>query len=628
MATSATKKEATESVRELVDVVDQIEAKLDQTAARVEEKITKLQAQHKYLRNFPWIGLLALITVLMCGAGAFVVLWTVDNRTQAHWIPHITPNMAVTILNSVSTIALGIAISQGVAINWWRQALKGSTIKDLHRSWSFAASIVQLVLSGRYFNVIALASLMAKFAIIDGVLFQRALTTQAIWEPKAVPKEISGFARTQFPTTGYLDGTGEGVLSETPAWNALLNNWLQNPSQQSVSIFNMTGSDDYCYTSAVGPGFAWSCTSTTEDIDYGLQASKNFNGSDTSSWQNLPLFSVDFTPQLSTTNSTLIVDLMFTQASGGADEFGSCPAVLTRSRCELIPAMLNYTFTIFNETSDKHSPADSIVYLDTTKDLETGNFSYESLYNIIEPLTVKEDLEPRGKTMLGGFYVGLDTAYTSSVTLNYTGNGTEGGFTVKHSGSAGQQAVSGIPTGDYCNWTFSDPTSIVYEAISQWSFLMSFYNTSLGDDTYTSFVSPSRHSPKTVLYSVQWMYYVGGIVSMFVCVLCTIPSYYGYWQLSRKVSLGPFEIAHAFGAPMLVDQVAERREREYNGEVKILLQDVGMKKVQLTGGDGASRVVVVSDGNGNERQINVEGHEKVTGVVVMDGNGRERHVRS
>jgi hypothetical protein len=36
-------------------------------------------------------------------------------------------------------------------------------------------------------------------------------------------------------------------------------------------------------------------------------------------------------------------------------------------------------------------------------------------------------------------------------------------------------------------------------------------------------------------------------------VVAVIPLYYGFWEMGRKVSMNPLEIARAFGAPVMED---------------------------------------------------------------------------
>lgn len=84
--------------------------------------------------------------------------------TKGSWPKQIRPSVILSLLNNLANLAFGLAIANGVAIAWWRKALKGSTIEQLHKSWNFSSSIKSVALAGRGFNGIALAALMAKYA--------------------------------------------------------------------------------------------------------------------------------------------------------------------------------------------------------------------------------------------------------------------------------------------------------------------------------------------------------------------------------------------------------------------------------------------------------------------------------
>ena len=72
----------------------------------------------------------------------------------------------------------------GVAIAWWRKALQGSTVNELHNSWAFSTSIKDICLKNKFFNAVALAALMTKFAIIDGMLYQKGTYTYTDMAPE------------------------------------------------------------------------------------------------------------------------------------------------------------------------------------------------------------------------------------------------------------------------------------------------------------------------------------------------------------------------------------------------------------------------------------------------------------
>jgi hypothetical protein len=93
----------------------------------------------------------------------------------------------------------------GIAIAWWRQALKGASIQDLHTSWSFSSSLKSIATSLKYFNVIALASLTAKLTIVDNMLMQRATTTTNAQDAPVQIHNISMYTNDTIPFTGYAN---------------------------------------------------------------------------------------------------------------------------------------------------------------------------------------------------------------------------------------------------------------------------------------------------------------------------------------------------------------------------------------------------------------------------------------
>jgi hypothetical protein len=174
--------------------------------------------------RFPWMGFGALLTVLLCAGGSIAVLVTSNGKSQNDWPEEIAPNVLLNVMTSIANICFAIAIGMsllqkdnvpqrwlivignGIAIAWWRKALAGSSIQDLHRSWSYSTSLSQIIFSLKGFNVIALAALTAKLTIIDSTLMQRATTTETRTDPPIQVYNISGFANETLGLTGQVSG--------------------------------------------------------------------------------------------------------------------------------------------------------------------------------------------------------------------------------------------------------------------------------------------------------------------------------------------------------------------------------------------------------------------------------------
>ncbi|KAN0096387.1 hypothetical protein V8E51_015192 [Hyaloscypha variabilis] len=71
--------------------------------------------------RFPWMGILALLIVLCTVGAAAGVLAASDQQPIGTW--RVQPTVYLSIASTIATIALGIALGQGVIIAWWTRAM-------------------------------------------------------------------------------------------------------------------------------------------------------------------------------------------------------------------------------------------------------------------------------------------------------------------------------------------------------------------------------------------------------------------------------------------------------------------------------------------------------------------------
>ena len=170
----------------------------------------------------PWWGLGAIFLALACSAGSYLVLRLSHNAPAYRWPHWIAPNICLSILSSLSSIAITYAIGEGIAIAWWRCAMRGASVRELHSTWAFGASTKAIFTNLKFFNAVALASLMAKFSLIDGVLFQRATSTYMWidWD-NTLPVPIEAFTQESFPVTAVMgfqnDTTSTSFTAVSPS---------------------------------------------------------------------------------------------------------------------------------------------------------------------------------------------------------------------------------------------------------------------------------------------------------------------------------------------------------------------------------------------------------------------------
>jgi hypothetical protein len=79
---------------------------------------------------------------------------------------------------------------------------------------------------------------------------------------------------------------------------------------------------------------------------------------------------------------------------------------------------------------------------------------------------------------------------------------------------------------------------------------------------------------KDVFYKTNWKYAGGAVAATVLIILCIVPLYWKFWELGRKVTLGPFEIASAFQSPHFSS------DRIITGHTEEVLKYTGTKRVR------------------------------------------------
>lgn len=92
----------------------------------------------------------------------------------------------------------------------WRKALNGATVSELHISWSFSTSALDLLTAGKGSNFTALAAWTAKLSLIDNLPLQQAAGDEpgvaTIWK---APVRISIVDTIPNNYRGYFSQGGE-----------------------------------------------------------------------------------------------------------------------------------------------------------------------------------------------------------------------------------------------------------------------------------------------------------------------------------------------------------------------------------------------------------------------------------
>ncbi|KAH0157093.1 hypothetical protein KCU67_g8051, partial [Aureobasidium melanogenum] len=580
--------------------------------------------------RFPWNGAIALFTIILCANSSLIVLLVSDSKKQKHWAEKIGPSVLLSAFNGIANICFGVAIANGVAITWWRKALRGATIKELHRSWQFSSSIKDVVLYGRYFNFIALAALAAKLTIIDGILLQKAAgTTIMADDPRNFT--VSMYVNDTMPVTAtFADRSGNVSLMDW--FGSDVHYWSQNGGIYGPPYNYCNGT---CLFDIHGTGFAIDCQSEEIAMDYGkavFEEALTLSQSNDSSSLNITaertLFDVTFeaiygASDVNDDYSKIQMNLTFTNATATPGDPPSCPGKLTRHSCILRPAIIRYPVTIEDTSNDatsiitvenmylgynttsysgqvRYYNKKRDIYYSADEDMSqvmTGTLYDASLhqledYSVVAYKNILEDpsfFTGNSPTVLGGIVEALNRNLAGTSSMHYD----SGRFRVDQTGAAGYKPFDfhrNTSTG--CDLAFSDPLDYTILQLNSLMFVMAVDvwgdNWENNNYTFTKDFEAVQYGT-SIHYKTNKPYMWGALASMLVCVLCVLPSYWGYWQLGRDVTLGPFEIANAFRAPVL-DHPAVA-----NAGVKDLIREVGQREVKygaMVQNDASGRLAI------------------------------------
>lgn len=554
-----------------------------------------------FMNQFPWIGFAGLITMLFATACAVAILALSDGKRVKDWplasFP-IQPNVLLNIANQVQNLGLLTMIGQGLAIAWWRKAMSGASLKTLHNDHAYSYSVYSIITSGKHFNWIALAALMTKFAVIDSTLFQKATRTEITQQVRYMTTPVTAWIDTQWQSrSGGIPGDEGNIKTIDAPWADVLdayngkiaNGKMHDALAGRASFFDCPSRQE-CSGLIKGIGFGYNCTTDIENVDYGVQQQGSRGGVQTS----YPLWSVNFNTSWASPEksyASVMLDMLYVDSHAGENK-NSCPGTLTRRTCEIRPALVEYPITVMTPSKEELAGGNIVVHIKFYEDNTTVPLSssldqveqidYLKLLNYVD----MEEYFNQTSTIGALTYV-LNNLYSSSANLTYTTD-----WDVQARGGLAQStfyAESSKDTASRCWYDIDragkdDPTVEMLRKINTLSFVAGLYlnrapTIDVKDRAKQGLPSQTINTSVTGIvevYHTEFGYVGGALAATFITLLMVLPVYWGFWQLGRKVTLGPLEISNAFGAPI----IAPDRTRAYHGDFDQVLEDVGKRRVQ------------------------------------------------
>ncbi|CAD0044427.1 unnamed protein product [Aureobasidium pullulans] len=340
--------------------------------------------------------------------------------------------------------------------------------------------------------------------------------------------------------------------------------------------------DGTCVLDIHGAGFEFDCVSEETPMNYGADAVQDAvalaTSNDTSTFNGTfeySLFGITFESfygdaEVDGDYSRIVMNVTSTMASSSENDTYSCPGNVTKHSCVLRPAIISYPVTVedttqslANNVQSSATKAISNMYLGYNTTSYGGQVYYEDerQYNA----TNKQ---------LNNYSLALVRYYQGSSSMHFDGIY---GFLVTQNGSA-EVTYGAVPlTSHGCDLEYQDPLDTLVQDINALMFSLSVDPWQLNEvnNNWSEYKTINATQYGTSIhYKTNRAFMYGAIASILLCILCVLPSYYGYWQLGRDVTLGPFEIANAFRAPVLDHPAAA------NAGVKDLIREVGQREVK------------------------------------------------
>ncbi|KAF5025504.1 hypothetical protein F66182_2409 [Fusarium sp. NRRL 66182] len=460
-----------------------------------------------FWKRLPYRGIGMWLLALIGTVAAALILVYSDGVPVKHWDENIQPTVWLALTSALSGAFLACAFSEGAAISYWRAAGKPVTLQQLQAVYGSSTGIIEAAINLFTWKskTLGLASILMTLSVLRGPLMQRASSTANKYEAQQ--------GTLDFHIARELPGNYASILTgRTHSVSFLSKNFseiAQSYSNRDDMLAFNTNCDN-CTTTVQGFGFDVNCTDSRRDFSLAVGTSR---GSMLRAMDTTYLFQVNITE--------------FSDYSVYDMEHGS---------------FLRYT-TLYKDTSS----CDGELKIQTC-DLHAGITTFSTRLegsNVKLEGTWKDDkfVQRNGSgNILGGFTTIADALYSSSASMSFAG---AIGYTVSTNGLPATQYLTMNSTVPGCRDTWSNPMDDIIELTRDIGFRASLqyarYNTT--DKQRAEFDSGTTTLVYVTDYEKMWIAIAVSLVGIFA----VLPTFWGWWELGRDVSLNPLEIANAFG---------------------------------------------------------------------------------
>lgn len=526
-------------------------------------------------RSLPWSGVLALLGCLAGIVASATMLHRADGSEQTAWA--VSPTVILSAVLAVTNMLARFAFSNGVRIAWWREALgggtgidKSTTVGKLQTCWSHADSFVSAICAGRHFGMVALAAIAVTLVAIDQPLLQRAVTVVTGTRTSSVNITATIAPEIPWTYTSYQSGRGDEIQLMTDPMVVVFNAYNRRDSIPAAGVFSGCRNGANCTGFVEAGGLAPECNTTRHNVTYWAADTMNMSNVG----QTESSFSIvwDLDGAISNDLAPITLNIAFSRAVN----LSTLTFERTEHSCLLYSATLRYNIML--------TAAGTVSLLGGDGGISTGATVVSR-----QPPSTLQDGDDQGDFSfwtLGGLYVAAKLLFTSNAT--YTWGGGIGVYltlpdapsyqflnSVPSSEAAGNSSYRNVSLAGQPSWT--DPKDYVLSALDTMAFMLSISAAGINYRNTSAPSTPRAWSMEEELpvnvYHIDRGLLASGIAVTGVLVLLIAPTFVGWWELGRPVTLNPVETAKAFDAPLL-------RGPGSNAPIQDLVAIVGGRKLR------------------------------------------------
>ncbi|KAI9868625.1 MAG: hypothetical protein M1813_004475 [Trichoglossum hirsutum] len=476
--------------------------------------------------NIPYLGLSAVAGVIACIAAAVTVLVHSNGQQIHQW--SVQPTVWLAVISAIAGACLHFALVQGVTITWWRKATHGSTIADLHHCWAVGNGIFPALFAGRRFNLVALATILSTLAIVNGPLLQRASVVVNHTLQATTDLKVHINTDWQGVYSGFITGRGHQTATLTKDFVKV----MQGFTNREAINMNYTGCVGSCNAVVEGAGFGVNCTDQLVPVNLTIDILT------VGSYKTI--FSTMFAHTTIGNSQAISMTVLYKNTT----ECGVFNAI--QRTCFLTPSTVKYPIVVSNGTISLSS-APGVWENDTVV--------------VAQKILSENSVEP---TVLGGYALAATNQFNSSADMAFGGAVS---WILQTTGSLPHVYIT--TEGINCSLSFLDPTYNILAGLREIAFRHAI---AIANSTSVQTVGATITSTVTV-YRSNYVYLAIASVVMLLGAAVVLAILYGWWELGRKVSFSPIEIAKAFSGPML-------QSGNWISDMKTLLMEVGKRQVR------------------------------------------------